>query len=60
MWTDDSEGSSQLAYGKVQRAVSGETNHFEDWEGLMERLKNMVAHDKRSKQDKAPDHAHEE
>jgi hypothetical protein len=60
MWTEATDTGSRLAYGKVQRAVSGETNHFEDWEGLLERLRTMVANDKRNKQDKTPDDAQEE
>ena len=58
MWTETTDTGSRLAYGKVQRAVSGETNHFEDWEDLLDRLRAMVANDKRDNQyvqDKAPD-----
>lgn len=59
MWTEATDDGSRLAYGKVQRAVSGETNHFEDWEGLLVRLRAMLANDKREKPGKAPD-AHQD
>ena len=58
MWTETTDTGSSLAYGKVQRAVSGETNRFENWEDLLDRLRAMVANDKRDNQyaqDKAPD-----
>lgn len=61
MWTETTDTGSRLAYGKVQRAVSGETNRFADWEELLDRLRAMVADDKRDRhdkqyvQDKAPD-----
>jgi hypothetical protein len=60
MWTEETGAGSRLAYGKVQRAVSGETNHFEDWEGLLDRLRAMVADDRRGRQDGAPDGARKE
>ena len=43
MWTEPTDSGSQLAHGKVQRAVSGETSHFDNWQGLLDRLRNMVA-----------------
>lgn len=58
MWTESTNNGSRLAYGKVQRAVSGETINFEDWEGLLDRLKAMVANDKQARQgswDKDPE-----
>jgi hypothetical protein len=51
MWIEAADNGSRLAYGKVQRAVSGETNNFDDWDELLDRLKAMVANDKRSRQE---------
>lgn len=49
MWTEETDTGSQLAHGKVQRAVSGEAHHFDDWQGLLDRLRAMVADDKADK-----------
>jgi len=43
MWTEPTDTGSRLARGKVQRAVSGETSRFDNWQGLLDRLRNMVA-----------------
>jgi hypothetical protein len=43
MWTEPTEDGSRLAHGKVQRAVSGEASHFDSWQGLLDRLRYMVA-----------------
>lgn len=49
MWTENSDGSGPHACGKVQRAVSGETSQFDDLQGLLDRLRAMVANDKQGK-----------
>jgi hypothetical protein len=49
MWTEDTDTGSQLAYGKVQRAVSGEAHHFEDWQGLLDWLRTMLLSDKKDR-----------
>jgi hypothetical protein len=46
MWTEDTERGMRLAYGKVHRAVNGEAHQFDDWQGLLERLRGMVSDDK--------------
>jgi hypothetical protein len=56
LWTEDTATGSELAHGKVQRAVNGETNHFDDWQGLLDGLRAMVADDK---QEKASNDTHE-
>ena len=59
LWTEETATGSALAHGKVQRAVSGETNHFDDWQGLLDRLRAMaVGGDKVDQGDKAPEVAH--
>jgi hypothetical protein len=30
-------------HGKLQHTVNGETTHFDDWEGLLDLLKAMIA-----------------
>jgi hypothetical protein len=45
MWTEETETGSRLAYGKVHRAVSGEAHQFDDWQGLLDRLRIMVTSD---------------
>jgi hypothetical protein len=54
MWTETTDTGSRLTHGKVQRAVSGQTTHFDDWQGLLDRLKAMVADDN-DKDDKKQD-----
>jgi hypothetical protein len=60
LWTEETAAGSALAHGKVQRAVSGETNHFDDWQGLLDRLRAMAVGDRgdREKGNEAPDDAH--
>ena len=45
VWTQNSPDGSgiSLCGGKVQRAVSGESRHFEDWKGLTDLLLEMVS-----------------
>ena len=43
LWTENTATGSELAHGKVQRAVSGEADYFDDWQGLLDRLRAMVA-----------------
>lgn len=43
LWTEDTGRGSKIARGKIQRAVSGETTHFDDWQSLIERLKAMMS-----------------
>lgn len=57
MWTEYTDKGDRLAYGKVQRAVSGETTHFADWEGLLDQLRTMVADEEG---DSSLDDAHEQ
>jgi hypothetical protein len=52
MWTEDTGSGRKLAYGKVHRAVSGEAHQFDDWQGLLDRLRAMVTDDSGCK---APD-----
>ena len=46
MWTEETDTGSRLAHGKVQRAVSGEAHQFDDWQGLLDQLRAMVADDR--------------
>jgi len=59
LWTEETATGSALAHGKVQRAVSGETNHFDDWQGLLDRLRAMAVGDKGDKGNGASDNAQE-
>ena len=54
LWTEDTATGSSLTHGKVQRAVSGETNHFDDWQGLLDRLRAMVAACPEERRDRRP------
>lgn len=42
MWTEDTGDGIKLVHGKVQKAVSGETAQFCDWQSLVEQLKAMA------------------
>jgi hypothetical protein len=60
LWTEETATGDERPHGKVQRAVNGETTHFDDWQGLLDRLRAMVADDKKRRWERGAGEAQHE
>jgi hypothetical protein len=62
VWTETTEAGGRLTRGKVQKAVSGETFHFDDWQGLLLHLQNnaLATDTRNTRQETASDSAEQQ